>query len=83
MEKAVKIILGIRAVLWSLATIFTIHWIYWSFKLYDQGTFDPHDYATALRPIMYKDLIITFVIICLSFLLRHVSDTIKKVNRGY
>ena len=36
-DKLVKIIFGIRICLWMVALGLTVHWIYWSFKLYAMG----------------------------------------------
>ncbi len=76
-DKLVKIIFGIRICLWVVALGLTVHWIYWSFKLYAMGILDVYDYAKHFRPLFYQDLIITFIVICLSFLLRSISDRIK------
>jgi len=85
-EKKVKILFGCRVVLWIIALAATIYWIYWSCKLYDLGYLDEHVYAVAFRPIFARGLAISVGAICLSFLLRSISDKIKKkyemVSRG-
>lgn len=77
-DKKVKIIFGIRAVFWVIALGATIHWIYWSFKLYDLGILDVYEYAKYFRPIFGKDLLISVGAICISLLLRRISDKIKE-----
>ena len=79
----VKILLGIRMILWAVAAGATAYWIYWSMHLYTLGFENEHEYATALRPILSKGLLISVAAILLSFLLRSVSDKIKKNNRDY
>lgn len=78
---AVKIIFGVRAILWIVALAFTLHWTHVSFDLYKQGIFDPHDYATILRPILYRDVLISVAAIVVSFIFRSISDKIKEVNK--
>ena len=78
LEKRVKIIFGCRVILWIIALAVTIHWIRYSFKLYEMGIYDVHEYATYMRPVLYKGLIISVACICISFLLRAISDRIKK-----
>jgi len=79
--KAVKVIFGIRAVLWILAFSLNVHWAYVSFDLYAKGIFDPHEYATILRPILYRDFLISIALIIVAFILRGISDRIKEVNK--
>ena len=77
MEKWIKIIFGCRVVCWICAVVATINWIYWSFKFYENGLIDEHTYASLLRPIFYRDIIITVIIVLISFGLRSVSDKLK------
>lgn len=80
-EKAlqkIKILLGIRVLLWIVAILSTIYWIYYSQKLYLDEIYDAYEYSAYLRPVLYKCLIISFVAICVSLVLRFVSDRIKK-----
>lgn len=77
-RKTVKILFGIRVCLWAVAAGFTIHWIYWSFHLYEIGIHIVEDYGKALRPILYKDLIVSVICVLISFKLRSISDKIKK-----
>lgn len=78
--KAVKNILIIRAVLWVVALASTLYWVFVSFKLYHDHIFDPYEYATILRPILYTCLIISVVAIAICFLLRRISNEIKRQN---
>ena len=82
-DRIVKIIFGIRIVLWMVAAGATAYWIYWSMHLYTLGFENEHEYAAALRPILSKGLLISVAAILVSFLLRSISDKIKKNNRGY
>lgn len=78
LETKVKIIFGCRIVLWIVALVVTAHWIRYSFKLYEMNIYDVHEYATYMRPVLYKGLVTAFLCICLSFILRAISDRIKK-----
>lgn len=78
----VKILFFIRMVLWAVALFATIYWIKWSFKLYEMGFVDETDYAAHFRPIFAKGLFLSLGAICISFLLRSVSDKIKKKNKS-
>lgn len=75
---AVRILFVIRAILWAVAAGATIYWIAWSFKLYELGIYDVHEYATRMRPVLYKGLLIALACICVSLVLRAISDMIKK-----
>ena len=77
-KKIVKILFIIRIVLWIIAAAATYYWIAWSFKLYNMGIYDEHEYSYYLRPILGKGLLIAAVSICLSFILRSISDKLKK-----
>lgn len=82
-EKKIKIIFAIRVLLWLVALGFTGHWLYWSFYLYHQEIFEVGQYAEIFRPILYKDLAVSVACIVVCFILRKISDTIKKENRTY
>lgn len=69
-----------RIFLWLTALISTIYWISYSFELYKQEIFDPHDYATLLRPVLYICLGIAFAAICISFALHAKTKKLKKEN---
>lgn len=77
--KAVRIIFGIRAVLWVVALVATIYWAVWSFKIYAMGIYDPYEYASIFRPIFQRGMIISLGAIIICLILRRISDTIKKV----
>ncbi len=79
-EIAVRNIFIMRAVLWLVAFVSTLYWIVVSFKLYSDGIFDPYEYATILRPILYTCLIIAVVAIIFAFILRRISDEVKRQN---
>jgi len=66
-----------RICLWVIALVSTIYWIYYSFYLYSIGIMDEHEYATALRPVFAKALLISLVAVGISFILRRISDNIK------
>lgn len=66
-----------RICLWVIALVSTIYWMYWSFHLYTLGYEDEHTYATMLRPIFTKALLLSLVAIGISFILRKKSDNIK------
>ncbi|MBQ3798294.1 MAG: hypothetical protein II842_18790 [Butyrivibrio sp.] len=62
-----------RICLWIVALTATIYWIYYSIKLHNDGIFDPSEYSTLLRPVLYTCLIISILAICISFALRAIS----------
>lgn len=80
-NKIVRILFIIRIVLWIIAAAATYYWISWSFKLYNMGIFDVYEYSGYLRPILTKGLIIAAVSICLSLILRTISDKLKKKEK--
>ena len=80
-NKIVRVLFIIRAVLWVIAAAATVYWIAWSFKLYEMGIYEVHEYSTRLRPILGRGLLIAFVSICISLILRSISDRIKKKNK--
>lgn len=77
-NKMVRVLLILRIVLWVIATVATFYWISWSFQLYNRGIFDVYEYSDYLRPVLAKGLLIAFMSICLSFLLRSISDRLKR-----
>ena len=77
-DKIVRILFTIRIILWITAAAATYYWIAWSFKLYSMGIYDEHEYSIHLRPIFGKGLLISIMCICLSFILRSISDKLKK-----
>lgn len=78
-KKTIKIIFGIRILLWIVAFIATMYWAVWSFKIYAMGIYDAYEYAAMLRPVITKGLIISVVCIVVCFVLRHISDTLKQM----
>jgi len=83
MEKKIKMLFGARIVMWITAAIFTIYWIWYSFKLYADsdsvtGTIDEHIYASQLRPVFYTCVLISVACVLISFGLRRISDRIKQ-----
>ena len=77
-NKVIRILFIIRIILWIIATAATFYWIVWSFKLYNMGIFDVYEYAQYFRPIFGRGLLIAIVSICLSLILRSISDRLKK-----
>ena len=77
-DKIVRILFIIRIILWITAAAATYYWIAWSFKLYNMGYYDVYEYSGYLRPILTKGLLIAAVSICLSLILRSISDRLKK-----
>lgn len=75
---AVRILFIIRVILWITAASATVYWIYWSFKLYKIGIHDVHEYSDHFRPIFGRCLLISLASICISLILRSISDMIKK-----
>lgn len=80
-NKIVRILFIIRIILWVIAAAATYDWIAWSFKLYIMGIFDVYEYSGYLRPILGRGLLIAAVSICLSLILRSISDKLKKKNK--
>lgn len=76
-NKVVRILFIVRIILWIIATAATYYWIVWSFKLYNMGIYDVHEYSENIRPILARGLLIAAVSICLSFILRSISDKLK------
>jgi hypothetical protein len=77
MENKIKIIFGVRVCLWCTALVSTIYWIYYSIKLHREGIFDPAEYATRLRPVLYTCLIIALVAVIVSFILHAWSKKLR------
>ena len=73
-EKKVRILFLIRIALWITAAAATFYWI---FKLYAMGIYDVYEYSGYLRPIFGRGLLIAFVSLCISLILRSISDRIK------
>ncbi len=82
-KKSVVVLLVIRIILWIIALASTVYWMYYSVKLHREGSFDPAEYSTILRPILYTCLIIAVVAICISFALHALAVKIKNERREY
>lgn len=76
-QRNVRILFICRIILWCIAFAGFVYWAYWSFELYHEGIWDEHDYATILRPILAKGMLISIVSIVISLILRKISDMIK------
>ena len=76
----IKVLFGIRIFLWITAAVSSGYWIYYSIKLHRDGIFDPAEYATALRPVLYTCLAIAIAAVCVSFALHHISKKLKSAN---
>ena len=76
-KNIVKILFGIRIILWLIALGATYYWISFSFKIYSTGIVDESQYAIAFRPIFYRGLIISVVAVCISLIIRTISDKVK------
>ncbi len=74
----IKILFAIRVFLWITAFIATAYWMYYSEKLHYDGIFDPYDYATLLRPVLYTGLAVAIIAVAISFALYAWSKKIKK-----
>lgn len=79
-DKKVRRIFIARICLWVIALSATIYWIYWSFHIYTFGVMDEHEYAAIFRPIFARGLGISIAAICVSFILRSISDKIKEAK---
>ena len=82
-KKQIKQLFMIRVCLWVAAFISTCVWIWYSWELYRQEIFDPHEYATRLRPVLYICLGIAIVSIIVSFILHAKSSKIKRQLKFY
>ncbi len=81
LEKKVRFIFKIRIFLWICAAAANIYWMVVSFWLYAIGVYEPVEYAAYLRPRLYAGVIISVILVCISFALRHKSDTYKEQIR--
>lgn len=73
----VRIIFGIRILLWAVAAAATVYWIYYSFKLTSMGIFEPEEYSPLLRPVLYTGVCTAVTAIVISFILYAISKKIK------
>ena len=77
-RKKIFILFIIRIFLWFVAAVSTVIWIYYSWELHHDGIFDPSEYATRLRPVLYTCLIISIAAVCTSFALYALTKRIRK-----
>nr|WP_297704937.1 hypothetical protein [uncultured Butyrivibrio sp.] len=68
-----KTLFIIRICLWVIALAATVYWNYYSIMLHRNGIYDPAEYATLMRPVLYICLAISVVAIIISFILHHIS----------
>lgn len=80
-KKTIKTLFICRICLWVVALVATLFWAVYSFALYNKyQIFDPLEYATKLRPVLYTGIIVTVVALGVSFFLRKVTLEIKRQN---
>ena len=72
-----KILFAVRVCLWIVAFVSTAYWIWYSGKLTYDGVFDPYQYSTLLRPVLYRNLAIAIAAVCISFVLHALSVKLK------
>ena len=77
-NKIIRILFIVRIILWITAAVATCYWIVWSFKLYNMGIFEVEEYGKYFRPIFGRGFLTAIVCICLSFILRSISDKLKE-----
>lgn len=80
-NKLIKIIFGIRIILWITALIPTVYWIWYSIDLHNHGIFDPAEFGKYFRPVFYECLIIAVIAVCAAFALHAFSVKLKKQGR--
>ncbi len=80
-ETQIKILFVIRVCLWITALISTAYWMYYSVKLHIDGIYDVHEYATALRPILYSCVAIAVAAVAISFGLHVLTVKIKNKDK--
>lgn len=77
-KKKIKQMFIIRVCLWVVAAVSTIIWMWYSQELYRQEIFDPHEYATRLRPVLYICLAIAIASVIVCFILHAKSSRLKR-----
>lgn len=80
-KKSVQVLFILRMFCWITAASATLYWIWWSFHLYNIGIHDVHEYAENLRPVFGWGLFIALVSVIISFILRAISDEIKRQEK--
>ena len=76
-EKQIRILFIIRIILWIVALVPTVYWIWYSVKLTNDGIFDPTEYATLFRPVFYTCIIISVAAVSVGFWLYSKSKKLK------
>ena len=76
----IKILFVFRVILWITALLLTVYWMWYSNELYRKEIYDPYEYATRLRPVLYPCLGFSIVAVAVSFALYALSKRIKKEN---
>ena len=74
----ILILFIIRVCLWITALVSTGYWIWYSAKLHRDGIFDPYEYSTLLRPVLYTCVGITVAAVAVSFALYALTKRIRK-----
>jgi hypothetical protein len=74
---SVVVLFVIRVCLWIVAFVSTVYWMYYSYMLHSQGIYDPAEYATYMRPVLYTCLMIAVLAVCASFILHAVTKRLK------
>ena len=72
-----KILFVFRIFLWIVALLLTIYWMWYSNELYRREIFDPYQYATLLRPVLYPCLGFSIIAVAVSFALYGLSRRVK------
>ncbi len=80
-QTQIKIIFALRICLWIVALFATVWWMYYSVKLHIDGIYDVHEYATALRPILYGCVAVAIAAVAISFGLHVLSVKIKNKDK--
>ena len=75
-----KVMFGVRVVLWIVAAVATAWWIGYDIKLRALEIFDPYEFASLFRPVFYTCIIISVAAICIAFAIRFQTVKIKKKN---
>lgn len=77
-KKQIKFLFIIRVILWIVALVSTGIWMWYQDELYKQGIYDPYEYASRLRPVLYTCLGISVAAVCAAFILHAITVRIKK-----
>ena len=80
-DAKIRLLFIARVLLWVVALTATGIWMYYSVKLHMDGIFDPYEYASHLRPVLYGGLIISIASVGVSFALYAQSRKLKRKKR--